>query len=80
MDYRLIDFWGKLAVVTNSERKYYHCSISIDGNGTHGKVRKEIYMPAPCFMGIRGLALCGILKDFETLEEWVEKQNKKQNK
>lgn len=76
MEYKVVDYCGNSCVVRQSERKEYNYTQREKVNGE--EVVKKVYMAAPYFMGIEGLALCGVLMKNETLEHWIEVETKKQ--
>ena len=89
-DYNIIEKFGRKCVVRISDRRSYNFSyidsIYIDNkwvaklNNAGKKTRIYKFVPAPNFLGVEGQVLCGFLNENQTLDEWIEKENKKQER
>jgi len=75
MKYKVVNYFGRECVVTDSERKAYKYTRTITVDGKEKKVVSTI--AAPKLRGIKGLALCGILKKNQTLDQWIARNDKK---
>lgn len=79
MEYKLALIHGREHVISFINRKEYYFTKKIETEDGIIEV-PDIYIEKPKYLGIYGLCLCGILKEGETLEQWIENEKVRNEK
>lgn len=79
MEYKLALIHGRKHVISFIDRKEYYFTEKIKTEDGIIEVR-DVYIAKPKYLGIYGLCLCGILKEGETLKQWIENEKVRKEK